>query len=236
MGAEEELADVDRGEAAGDALQHDVQAVALGQHRVDERRADVEAAAARLEHPLDQLGHLRGVEAEVGQLVTPPAGDEDALGRVDPDLLDLRVVEERLQRPEAGDAGQELAHHGVAVGHGRDGAGQAELVVVADDVLGDAAYGEGLALRVDPVAPHPLADLVVEAAHEVVVARPVRGRTVGKAVDGHDRCTHFPRSCTREVTRGPPGQTRPSGELVDNPGSRAPAGVVQCRNAAGSTV
>ena len=38
--------------------------------------------------------------------------------------------------------------------------------MVADDVLGDATYGEGLALRVDPVAPHPLADLVVEAATE----------------------------------------------------------------------
>ena len=36
-GAEHELADVDRGEAAADALEHDVQAVALGQHRVDER-------------------------------------------------------------------------------------------------------------------------------------------------------------------------------------------------------
>ena len=44
---------------AADALEHDVQPVALGQHRVDERLADVDAPAAGLEHPLDQLLHLR---------------------------------------------------------------------------------------------------------------------------------------------------------------------------------
>ena len=37
-GADHELADVDRREAAADPLEHDVQPVALGQHRVDERR------------------------------------------------------------------------------------------------------------------------------------------------------------------------------------------------------
>ena len=58
-GAEHELADVDRREAAADALEHDVQPVPLGQHRVDERLADVDPPAAGLEHPLDQLLHLR---------------------------------------------------------------------------------------------------------------------------------------------------------------------------------
>ena len=53
---------------------------------LNQGRADVEAAPARLEHPLDQLGHLGGVEAQVGQLVTPAPGDEDALG-VDSPLL-----------------------------------------------------------------------------------------------------------------------------------------------------
>jgi hypothetical protein len=101
VGAQEELADVDRGETTGDAFEHDVEAVALGQHRVDERRGDVEAATAGLQHPLDQLVDLRGVEPQVGQLVAPAAGDEDPAGVVDPDLLDLRVVEEGLQRAEA---------------------------------------------------------------------------------------------------------------------------------------
>jgi hypothetical protein len=45
------------------------------EHPVDERRADVEPVAARLEHPLDQLIYLRGVQAEVGQLVTAAARD-----------------------------------------------------------------------------------------------------------------------------------------------------------------
>jgi hypothetical protein len=52
--------------------------------------------------------------------------------------------------------------------------------VVADDVLGDAAYDEGLALRVDTLAPHALAHLQVEPLDEVV---DVRSRD---AINGHD--------------------------------------------------
>ena len=59
-GAYDELADVDRGEAARDALEHDVQPVTLGQHRVDERLGQVDPAAAGLQHPLDELLDLRG--------------------------------------------------------------------------------------------------------------------------------------------------------------------------------
>ena len=115
-GAQHELADVDRGEAAADALEHHVQPMALRQHRVDEGLADVDPPAARLEHPLDQLLHLRRAQHQVGQLVPPVAGHEDPARVVDPDLLDARVVEERLQRPEAGDPGDQLAHDGVDVG------------------------------------------------------------------------------------------------------------------------
>ena len=110
-----------------------------------------------------------GVEPEVGQLVAPAAGDEDPARVVDPDLLDRRVVEEGLQRPEAGDAGDQLADHRAVVGDRRDRAGEAEVVVVADDVLGDAAYDERLALRVDALAADALAHLPVEPLDEVVV-------------------------------------------------------------------
>ena len=82
------------------------------------------------------------------------AGDEDPARVVDPDLLDRGVVEERLQRPEAGDPGDQLADHRVDVGDRRDRAGQAALVVVADHALGDPAYDGGVALRVDALAAH----------------------------------------------------------------------------------
>ena len=63
----------------------------------------VDAAAAGLEHPLDQLLHLGARQDHVGQLVPAVAGDEHPARLVDPDLLDLGVVEEPLQRTEAGD-------------------------------------------------------------------------------------------------------------------------------------
>ena len=139
-----------------------MQPVALGQHRVDERLADVDPAAAGLEHPLDQLLHLRGREHQVGQLVTAVAGDEDPARVVDPDLLDGRVVEERLQRPEPGHPRDQLADHGVDVGDRRDRAGQAALVVLADHALGDPAYDDRVALRVDALAAHQRAHALVE--------------------------------------------------------------------------
>ena len=57
-----------------------MEAVPLRKHRVDERGRDVEAAPAGLQHPLDELVDLRGVEPEVGHLVAPAAGDEQTAG------------------------------------------------------------------------------------------------------------------------------------------------------------
>lgn len=209
VGAQQELADVDCGEAAGDAFEDDVETVALGEHRVDERCRDVEPAPARLEHPLDELVDLRGVEAQVGQLVAAAAGDEDPAGVVDPDLLDLRVVEEGLQRTEARHPSDQLTHHGAVVGDGRDRARQAEVVVVADHVLGDAAHERGLALRVDALAPDPLPHLQVEPLDEVV---DVRSRD---AINGHV-APYFPRTCTDHATQPQPRRNRPAVKVVEN--------------------
>jgi len=89
-GLEQELADVDRGEAPADALEYDVQPVALGQHRVDERPADVDPAAARLEHALGELLHQGRCEHQVGQLVATVARDEDPGRVIDPELPTVR--------------------------------------------------------------------------------------------------------------------------------------------------
>ena len=96
-------------------------------------------------------------------------GDEDPGRVVDPDLLDRRVVEEGLQRTEAGHPGHQLADHRGRLGHRRDRAGQAALVVVADDALGDPAYQQRVALRVDALAAHDLAHPRVEPLEQLVV-------------------------------------------------------------------
>lgn len=179
-GAQDELADVDRREAAADPLEHHVQAVALGQHRVDERAGQVDATTRGLEHPLDQLGDLRRREHQVGELVAAGAGDEDAAGVVDPDLLDRRVVEERLEGAEAAHPRDQLAHDAVDVGDRSHRAGQGAVVVVAHDALGQPTHDGHVALRVDALAPDQLADDAVELVEQLVVgaAAGVRGGAV----------------------------------------------------------
>ena len=122
-----------------------------------------------LEHPLDQLLHLGAGEDQVGQLVPAAAGHEDPAGVVDPDLLDGGVVEERLERAEAGHPGHQLADHRVDVGDRSDDAGQAALVVGAHHGLGETSYDERVALRVDTLAAHGLAHSLVERLDQVGV-------------------------------------------------------------------
>ena len=98
------------------------------------------------------------------------AGDEDAARVVDPDLLDLRVVEQRLERAEPADPGDELADHRGHVGHRRHLAGEAALVVGTDHALGDAAYDGGVALRVDALAAHGGPDVLVELVDQLRVS------------------------------------------------------------------
>jgi hypothetical protein len=64
-----------------------VQPVPVRHHHVDERRGHVDAAVGGLEHPLDQVADVVGGQDGGGQLVPAVAGDEDAVGLVDPDLL-----------------------------------------------------------------------------------------------------------------------------------------------------
>ena len=98
---------------------------------------------------LDRLTQVLGPEHDVRRLVHPAPGDEDPTRLVDPELLDRRVVEERLERPEPGDPGDELTDERLDVRDGRDDTGEAALVVVADDGLGDPTDHGDVALRVD---------------------------------------------------------------------------------------
>ena len=81
----------------------------------------------------------------------------------------LGVVEVALERPEAGDPGDQLLDDGVVVLDGRHRAGEAALVVVTDDPAGQASYDGGVALRVDALRAHSCAQLGVERLDQVAV-------------------------------------------------------------------
>jgi hypothetical protein len=179
------LADVDGAEAPGDALEHDVQPVAVGEHGVDEGLTPVDAAAAALEHPFDQLADLGARQHRRGQLVPSTTRDEDLARLVDPDLLDLVIVEVGLERAETRDAGDHLGDDAGRIRHPRHLAGEAPLVVRADRLLGQPAYGGGVVLRVDTLGTDPLTHLLVDLLDQRDVYADVRrGRSSMRAVVG----------------------------------------------------
>ena len=161
----DELADVDGGEAARDAVEHDVQAVTAGQHRVDERLAEVEPPAAGRQHPLDQLAHLLGGQHHRRELVAAVARDEDPLGLVDPDLLDLRVVEEPLQRTEAHQVGHELPDDPIRLVERAHRTGEAALLVLGDRIGGGAAHRVDVGARIDPSLADQRAHAIAQYLH-----------------------------------------------------------------------
>src|SRR4029079_14840651 len=147
-------------------------------------------AAARLEHPLDQLLHLGGGEDGGGQLVPTGACDEDPGRFVDPDLFHLGVVEVPLERPEPGHPRHQLADPAAGGGNGGDDAGEAPIVVCAHDVLGEVAHQGDVALRVDALTSYGVAHLRVTVVDQRTGRIPA-GRSASELVAHTD---HFPRS------------------------------------------
>lgn len=158
----DELADVDRREAVRDAVEHDVQSVAGRQHGVHERGRDIEPASGRREHALDQVAHLVGAEDRGRELVLAVARDEDPVRLVDPDLLDGRVVEVRLQRAEAGQPGDQLVNRCVRVVERSDSTAETARVVLLDGCASQRANPLDLCGGIDSLAPHMVPDLRVE--------------------------------------------------------------------------
>ena len=109
-----------------------------------------------------------GARIVVVSSLRPRLGDEHAAGLVDPDLLDLRVVEVALQRPEAGHPVEHVADDGLRVTDRRQRRGQRPLGVVGDDVAHQHPHGGRIDERVEPAAADELADLAV---HDVQSGR-----------------------------------------------------------------
>lgn len=139
-----------------------MEALAAGEGGVDERARQVQAPAGDLEHLLDEVTNLARGEHRRSELGLPVAGDEDLVGGVDPDLLDLVVVEVLLERAEAADG----VHHGLGRGHGVGQrwhvATERAFVVGGDGVAHQCLQAHGVAQRVDAAAADQLADLVLE--------------------------------------------------------------------------
>ncbi len=114
-------------------------------------------------------------ELERDALGDAVARDEDAVGRVDPHLLDCRVVEERLQRAEPGERRDHLTRGRPLVGEHRQRAAERALAV-APHLVAHVAVGEvAIAGEVDPVAAHALAHLLGDEADRTGHADIVEG-------------------------------------------------------------
>jgi len=135
---------------------NDVQTRAIGQRGVDERLAEIDAAARGLQHPFDEVAD-RGIrQRQRDALRDSPARDEDAVGGVDPQLLDRRVVEISLERPVAGDRGEHVADAGGLVVDRGEAAREGEVVVAPHLGQGDGCRDVRLARRIGPFGAEPL--------------------------------------------------------------------------------
>jgi hypothetical protein len=106
-----ELPDVDRGVVARDAVEHHMQPVATGKQGIDEGLGQVHPPARRLQHPLNQIPHLRGRQHRRGQLMPTLPRHEHPIRPVDPDLLHRRIIQIPLQRAEPSHPRNQLLDH-----------------------------------------------------------------------------------------------------------------------------
>ncbi len=99
-----------------DRRDHHVHARSVLEPRVAHRLRLVDAAADRGDDAVDHAPEaVLVLECEVGELDPAPALDEDLLWPVDHDLADLRVTQQRLERPEADDLVEEDLHEALLV-------------------------------------------------------------------------------------------------------------------------
>ena len=165
VGPHDELPHIDVPVVAGDVGDDDVQSAAVRQRRIDERRAQIDPSPGGPQHPLDQVTHLISGEDGVGQLGLPRAGDEYPIGTVDPDLLDLGVIEVALQRPISGDRVEDGFGRSGEIGQGRHTAAHGALVVVGDRVPHQPVDLHGMTGRIEPGSTDEFTNLTLDLTH-----------------------------------------------------------------------
>ena len=123
---------------------------------------EVNASTGAAQHSLDQIGDLVAGQDQRRQLGASPPSDEDPTRLVDPDLLDLGVVEQRLQWTEPGHRVDHSTTDLRRIAQRRQRRGHRAIAIVADDLVHEQANRAALGDRVDAAAPDEFADLVLD--------------------------------------------------------------------------
>jgi hypothetical protein len=106
-----------------DVGDRNVKARTVAQGGIHERARSIEPPPARTKHALDQVPDLFLFQSDRRQNVPAGTRTEDPARPVDPDLLDIGVVEQLLQSSEAGDPVQHRLSHRGAITDPRQGTG-----------------------------------------------------------------------------------------------------------------
>ena len=153
------LADVDRPVLGGDGRDDDVKPLSPGELGVDERAGQVQAASGGPQHPFNQDREVLTLQDRGGQLGASGAGDEDAAGGVDPDLLNGLVIKVALERAQPRHGVEHVGACPLGVNERRDkscvGAAQIVLLGLSDELVEVGSVLEG----VDAASAHQLANL-----------------------------------------------------------------------------
>ena len=147
---------------AGDVWNDHMQPGPVGQHRVHEGLAEVDAAPGALEHPLHEILDLTGGQDRGGQLTAPAAGDEHPAGLIDPHFFDRRIVKIALQRPESGDSIVDGPANTGRIAHRRQSAQQHPLFILGDNFVHERADYLRLAHRIQPAPADEFAYFVLD--------------------------------------------------------------------------
>jgi len=177
---------------------------------VDEGLGDVQPPAGGPQHPLHEVADGLVVEDRRRELGAPRAGDEDPARFVDPDLLDGRVVQVLLERPQAGHGVEQFLRDAVGVAEGGDEPGERALVVVVDGLRDEGTDTGEIGCGVDATAAREFAHLVLQQRDGVVHPVPLR---------------HIPRVPLPHGSGARPCAANPSHAPVDGPPRASHGGV-----------
>lgn len=138
----------------------DVQTRAVGKRSVDEGLTDVDPPTGGLQHPLDEVAHRRVTETQSGPLRHAFTGDMHVSGAVEPDLLDLGIVQQRLQRSEPAERRQHVTDAGGFVFDEAAAACESSVIVTTHLRVRDAPRGVGIDRGIHPFRAQATPDLL----------------------------------------------------------------------------
>jgi hypothetical protein len=153
VGTQDELANIHCPVSGCDVGDDHVQARSIRKRGVDEWVRKIQFASACSEHALDEVPNLTVVEDYVGENVPASFCAEHTARPIDPDLLDLWVVEKRLKRPETGHSGQHGAVHRSTILESGESSRLHAVFIVGEHLLNQSGNAGGTISRGVQTAP-----------------------------------------------------------------------------------